>query len=94
MMTPAQVRLAYLRVFQPIEGQEASEQDRAMVLDDLRTHCNYDRPFTVDLQSGDAAFQLAVQEGRRSVFLRIIQAVQKARTETSKEPKPLITIKE
>jgi hypothetical protein len=69
------VRRAYLRVFDPQLGEKASDEDRGFVLADLQSHANYNTEFVVDSTSPNAALQLAAQEGRRGVYLRIKQAI-------------------
>jgi len=80
------IRRAYTRVFDPRLGEKCSQEDRELVLEDLRDHCKYDEEFFVSVDSPNAALQLAGQEGRRGVYLRIMGAIAKGQDDMMKEP--------
>lgn len=86
-ITSAQdLRRAYRRVFDPYEWETADAADRRAVIADLRKFGNYDREFNVQLGTPDLGLQLAVQEGRRAVVLRIFRAIKTSREEEREEP--------
>lgn len=68
------LRDAYRRMFNPEENDRPlSEVERGKVMADLGRFCCFDRAFEVSLAGSDIPIQLALQEGKRSVFLRILK---------------------
>jgi hypothetical protein len=73
----------------------ATENDRAIVLEELDAFCCLNAPFKVDLAGSDLGLQLAVQEGRRTVLLFIRNAIKKSYEEQrTEEPTPQSAIVE
>ena len=74
----ARLRESYRLVFSPDEGEAATDVDRRKVLADIAEYCCVDRAFPVD-PSADIATQHVAYEGRRTVYLRIAEAIRIAR---------------
>jgi hypothetical protein len=79
-------RRSFRRVLDPDPGEEATPEDRERVMLELRSICFYDKAFDVKMGTNDVGYQIAGMEGKRSVYLLVMDAIRMSRNIDQKEP--------